>query len=268
MEPHSTVAVGLDGEPISFFEGAALMEDIDARRVGLHVVHNRHGDGWSASTAHMTINHRFSCPGGPPLAWETRIEHHAANGRGWELTKRYDNRHMAREAHACLVPLLHEFLHDREWFERRWKVRMTAHGVRGNTARPDGTVVSLGGVKTPYIYSLDGTPTDLKTGAKLYEDYQRRLVASDDVALPDGAVELVTVFHVFDDDAAVCAPDPEGPFLWSTAAKTAGSYFKQIARYRNAPEAEAGHADLVTRLRDGDLTSLPWALREHAKSSN
>jgi hypothetical protein len=118
-----------------------------------------------------------------------------------------------------------------------------------------GVIRGPGGEETPYVYAMDGTPTDLMTGADLFEDGPARTLARSEVAAPDGREFVVsTMFLVFDDAAAVCDPDPVGPRLWGTALLRNGGVHV-IEEYRSAEEAVAGHAGVVTRLRNGDLLS-------------
>lgn len=121
-----------------------------------------------------------------------------------------------------------------------------------------GTVL-IDGEEVPFAYALDvdlnPVPTDVLSAALLMEDLDRRTVSRTEAVTPDGAIYLVeTLFLVLDDRAAVCEPDPDGPWLWGTHIRRSHvTVSTPVVEYRNVEDAIAGHLQVVSQIRAGDL---------------
>jgi hypothetical protein len=121
---------------------------------------------------------------------------------------------------------------------------------RGTVPGPDGEI--------PYLYVLDvdltPQPANLDEAMALFDDLDRRTVENTSAASPDGvSYRVLTIFLVFDDDAAVLDFDSGGPWLWGTAIQREGCALRPVAEYRTVTDAVEGHRDVVSMVRAGDL---------------
>lgn len=121
-----------------------------------------------------------------------------------------------------------------------------------------GTVL-IDGVEIPFAYVLDvdlnPVPADVLAAMVLMKDLDRRTVSRTEAVTPDGARYLVeTLFLVLDDQAAVLAPAPDGPWLWGTSIRPCQDRLPTpVVEYRNVDDAIAGHLQVVSQIREGDL---------------
>ncbi|MBD0734031.1 hypothetical protein [Streptomyces sp. CBMA29] len=236
---------GADGQPLAPDDVEAFLNDLAARRIGLDNVTAPDGARWEISTIHTVVDYQ-AVPGGPPVTRETMVTYAPAAGPDWRCIQRHSGQETAVAVHALALDAANAHVRERREFQRRMSLDPSAG---------QECVLDLNGVPVPYVYGLDGKPTDLMTGASLFEDIEKRTLRSDTVQTAEGPCQVRTVFFVYDDAAAVCQPDPLGPKLWGTALVIANNVLRPIAEYRSPQAADSGHAQAVARLRGGELPS-------------
>ena len=96
-----------------------------------------------------------------------------------------------------------------------------------------------------YILNADGQPQpmdDLLTWAQWMGTGDNKIVRRDDV----GPYRVVTTFLGMDQ----YPHEGDDPFLWDTMVY-GGKFDRECERYASKADAEAGHARMVQRVRDG-----------------
>lgn len=90
------------GQPISYEEGARLLSDSEARRVGEDVIIVEGEPTW-VSTVHLVLNHCYD--GGPPLIFETMTFTHEG---AVDMVYRYPTEAAALAGHDQVVAELRD----------------------------------------------------------------------------------------------------------------------------------------------------------------
>ena len=96
---------GLDGRPIDMAAGAALIGDVDRRRVALSTLATARGPV-EISTVFLSLDHSFGA-GGNPVLWETLAFDTPGDD---ELGRRYRSLGEAVEGHVALVGVCRRLL--------------------------------------------------------------------------------------------------------------------------------------------------------------
>ncbi|MFC9505444.1 hypothetical protein [Streptomyces sp. NPDC057002] len=114
--------------------------------------------------------------------------------------------------------------------------------------------VEVGPSGLPFTYGLDGKPVTLRVAAELYEDFERRVLYTTPVTLPDGRPAIVrTLCLVFDDEAATeMVPEDHVPQVFASAAyHPTGWCLHRLWTYGSPEEAKAAHPEAVEEFTSG-----------------